>query len=1020
MTTTQATRAFEVVMASAGTGKTFALTNRLAGLLARGVAPERILAATFTRQAAGEIRERLLSRIAEAAADDAAATGLSGHAGVTLDASGWLDVLKRLCRSIHRVRMGTLDSTAQGLARSLAPQLGLVSPWRQAFEHVEARLRAEVVERLLAELGSQEQRVSIRTLTGREGSTRGDETLAELLADSGAEIRRAQPDAWACLAQDAAKGPSLDEVRAAAKRIDGLPIPQNKNGTPNKNWAKAQAAVVSAVERGDLGAAIGTKLIAGCEDNAPVFSRVEVPAEWLPELRTILRGVIRLEIESLHERNLVAGVLLSRTVEIEDDVRREHRAYSLGDLWRALAESDLETQQVAYQMDAQFDHVLLDEFQDTSIDQWRVLEPLIDEAVAGGDRDRSVFVVGDVKQSLYGWRNAQAGLLPYIARHWQQMHTSELVETYRCRGTIVRAVNQVFGKLRENPSMQPHAGAAERFTEQFETHKSAVKGEGFVRVVDLASAIDDPGDEDACIALVADAVARAHESCADAEVAVLVRRRRMIGRLVIALAERGVPAVSNTSASPCDHPVVEAVLSALHLAAHPGDGPSRYAVATSPLGRSIGLTGWNDVRRARALSRDLAMRVFEQGLARTVEWLASHAGEAANERGRKRLADLVHLAEEYEVEAAEGGGIDDFIASVRASRVQPRGGGLVRVLTLHAAKGLQFDAVFLMDVDGSLASHPPRFLSDSGDKSDDPTATPTRMSLPGTKDLRAHCSTLAGMYERWRERAVYDELCLLYVGMTRAKAHLEIFVRSDAKGLGSVAWAGLGGVGAEWQSGSDVWMQEQESPAAGTIATPPVWARPSAVPNAWSGPEQPWRIATVRPSELGASPDVARLLSTDVSAADLGLEIHRLLEAVEWLEDASGDPEAWVEQTGPLTSAAAARVRAALERGELSSSLPRAAFVNRWEGVTELSAERERSISVVVDVEGRPTLVRGRIDRLVLGRREGRVVRCAVFDFKTGDPGDRGPAQLDLYRRAIAKAYGLSVSAVEGALIPVS
>ncbi len=1020
MTSTQDTRAFEVVMASAGTGKTFALTNRLAGLLARGVPPERILAATFTRQAAGEIRERLLTRIANAAADDAAAAELSVHAGVALDASGWLEVLKRLCRSIHRVRMGTLDSTAQGLARSLAPQLGLVSPWRQAFDHVEAQLRAEVVERLLLGLGSQEERASIRTLTGREGSTRGDETLAELLADSGAEIRRAQPDAWACLAQDATKGPSLDEVRAAGKRIGELPIPENKNGTPNKNWAKAQAAVVSAVERGDFGAAISTKLVAGCEDYAPVFSRVVVPGEWIPELRTVLRGVIRLEVEALHQRNLVAGALLSRAVEIEDDVRREHRAYSLGDLWRALAESDLETQQVAYQMDAQFDHVLLDEFQDTSIDQWRVLEPLIDEAVAGGDRDRSVFVVGDVKQSLYGWRNAQAGLLPYVSQHWQQMHTSELVDTYRCRGTIVHAVNQVFGHLRENPSMQPHGGAAARFADQFETHKSAVNGEGFVRVVDLASALDEPDDEDEMIRLVADAVARTHNACAQAEIAVLVRRRRVIGKLVIALAERGVPAVSNTSASPCDHPVVEAVLSALYLAAHPGDGPSRFAVATSPLGRGIGLIDWSDVGRSRQLSRELAMRVFEQGLARTVEWLASHAGEAANDRGRKRLADLVHLAEDYEAEAAEGGGIDDFIASVRASRVQPRGGGLVRVLTLHAAKGLQFDAVFLMDVDGSLASRPPRFLSDAGDESDDPTAVPTRMSLPGTKDVRGHCSTLAGMYGRWRERAVYDELCLLYVGMTRAKAHLEIFVRSDARGLGSVVWAGLGDTGGEWRYGSEGWMREVASGTGEAMPVPPTWARPSTVPENWCGPEQPWRIATVRPSELGDSPEVALLLSTDASAAELGSEVHRLLEAVEWLEDAPADPEAWAEQRSQFTTSAAARVRAALDRGELQRCLARASFADRWDGVTELSAERERPISVVVEVKGRSTLVRGRIDRLVLGWREGRVVRCAVFDFKTGDLGDRGPGQLDLYRRAIASTHGLSLSAVEGALVPIS
>lgn len=1009
---------FEVVMASAGTGKTFALTNALAGLLARGVPPERILAATFTRQAAGEIRERLLSRIARAAADEHAAAELSGHAGVSLDAVGWLGVLKRLCRSIHRVRMGTLDSTAQSLARSLAPQLGLVSPWRQAFEHVEALLRTEVVERLLGELSTPEERGSLGTLVGRQGSARAHERLASLLADSGPELRRAHPRAWACLADAAAEGPSPDEVRAAAARLAKLPLPKNKDGSPNKNWLKAQHAVISAVERDDLAAVFGTKLISGCEEDGATFSRVPVPEDWLPELRTILRGAVRAELAALHERNLSAGALLSRAVEIEDAVRREHRAYSLTDLWRVLAECDLESQQVAYRMDAQFDHVLLDEFQDTSIDQWRVLEPLIDEAVAGGERDRSVFVVGDVKQSLYGWRNAQAALLPFVAQRWPQMRTRPLNKTYRCRGTIVDVVNRVFGGLDANACMDAHRAAAERFAEQFKPHESAVPGPGFVRAVDLAAVLEDPDDADAAVQAVADAVAAVHERRPDAEVAVLVRRQKLIGRLVTALGARDVPAVSKASASPCDHPVVEAVLAALHLAAHPGDGPSRFAVATGPLGRALDLGTWDDLAGARRVARAIATRAFEEGLARTVEWLAGLAGEAANQRGRDRLGDVVALAEAYEADASEDSGIDDFLSFVRASRVRPRGVGLVRVLTLHAAKGLQFDAVFMMDLDGPLARRGPAFLADAAGTCD-PTAPPTRLSLPGTSQLRGCCPVLCEMHDRWCERAAYEELCLLYVGMTRAKAHLELFVRSDKKGLGAVAWQGLGASGASWETGDAGWMDAHGPSEPERGPDSPTWARPAAVSPRWKGPAEPWRIATIRPSDLEPERDVARLLATDGGRADLGSEVHRLLEAVEWLEDAPADPARWVAEAGPLTQRAAARIREALDGGGLRQALTRSAIEDRWGRGLELSVQRERPVSVVVEVDGRPTLVRGRIDRLVIGRQGGTAVRCAIVDFKTGRADERGQGQLELYRRAIAGLLGVPLEAVEGALASV-
>lgn len=1012
------TAPFEVVMASAGTGKTFALTNRLAGLLARGVAADRILAATFTRQAAGEIRERLLERIARAAEDAGAAEALSRHAGVSLDTSGWLGVLKRLCRSIHRVRMGTLDSTAQSLARSLAPQLGLVSPWQQAFEHVEEQLRVEVIERLLQELPTAEDRAPLHLLTGREAGMTGDIRLARLLAGSGGQLRRADARAWECLASEAADGPGLDAVREAAARLRSLEAPKNKNGSENKNFTRARETILAAVASGRYDGVLGTKLATGCEIESPTFSRLAVPTDWLVELRTILHGVVRSELAALHERNLAAGALLSRAVELDDEVRRERRAYSLGDLWRMLADCNLDSEQVAYRMDAQFDHVLLDEFQDTSIDQWRVLDPLIDEAVAGGDRDRSVFVVGDVKQSLYGWRNAQAALLPYVACRWPQMKTRPLNETYRCRDTIVQAVNRVFGTLDGNAPLDQHRGAADLFSKRFDDHVSAVPGPGFVRAVDLSVEMEDPKDEDASIVVVADAVARLHGQKADAEVAVLVRRQRVIGRLVAALAARDVPAVSSASASPCDHPAVEAVLAALHLAAHPGDGPSRYAVAIGPLGGGLGLTEWDDRKGAQKLAGELSMRIFEHGIARTVEWLAGLAGASANRRGRERLSDIVSLAEAYDDEPSDFSGIDDFVASVRASRVRPRGEGVVRVLTLHAAKGLQFDAVFLMDLDGPLASHPPSLLADvGGAKADDPTAPPTRISLPGSKGVRDCCPALSAMHERWRKQAVYEELCLLYVGMTRAKAHLEMFVRSSEKGLGAVAWAGLGASDGRWQSGDTGWLGECKAGGTPEREAGPAWARPASVSARQTRPEEPWRIATVRPSEAGAAPGVGWLLSTEAGTADLGTEVHRLLEAVEWIEDAEPDPREWVADAGPLTEEAARRIGEALESGGLAGVLSRSAMERRWGPGLDLSVVRERAISVAMGVDGRPVLVRGRIDRLVLGWSGGRVVRCLIVDFKTGRSAEPGERQLELYRRAVSASLGVPMECVEAELV---
>ncbi len=1010
---------FEVVMASAGTGKTFALTNRMAGLLARGVPVERILAATFTRKAAGEIRERLLSRIARAASDESEAADLSDHAKCDLDAAGWLEVLKRLSRGIHRVRIGTLDSLAQSLARSLAPELGLATPWRQAFEHLEQQLRAEVVERLLGELPSAEAREPIRTLTGSDGNARGDVKLAELLCESGQELRRAGDRAWSCLEDEIGRGPSIDEVKAAAERLRLIPGPVSQKGKPNGHFVNAVDSISACVWESQWGALLAKKLMADCELDSPTYYRIDVPGAWIPELRTILRGAIRAELDALHGRNLAAGSLLKRAVELDDQVRRERRAYSLGDLWRVLAESDLESQQVAYRLDAQYDHVLLDEFQDTSVDQWRVLEPLIDEAVAGGDRPRSVFVVGDVKQALYSWRNAQAELLPYVERRWQQMRRDTLSETYRCAPAIVQAVNGLFGSLTTNAALTDHTAAAELFTGRFELHKSAVKSPSLVRLVDIDAAVEDPESEKEAIELVAERVARVHEQRRDADIAVLVRRQKPIGPIVAALASRGLRAVSDASASPCDHPAVEAVLAALHLAEHPGDGASRFAVATGPLGQSLGLTRWDDRRGAQALSRQLGERLFEHGLARAVEWLAAKALGGANARGRARLSDLVSQAEAYEADAAEWAGVDNFIAFARTSRVQPRGSGFVRVLTLHGAKGLQFDAVFLTDLDQRLAARGPVFLADAqGQEKRDPATAPTRMSLPGSKELREYSPTLKAMHQRWRERAAYEELCLLYVGMTRAKTHLELLVRPSENGLGAVAWNGLDASGPEHEMGQGGWLASTGGASAvRDQVTPPPWAAAESVSKARARSPEPWRVAVVQPSSLGVRQGVADLLALDAPAADLGTEVHRLLETVEWLEDMPQDPMEWVQEHGPRTREAAARIKAAIEAGPLRGVLSRHAILERWSSVLDLSVERERSLAVAVEINGKPSLVRGRIDRLVVGRRDGRVERCLIVDFKSGAINERAGAQVEVYERALAGLLGISAGSCESELV---
>ena len=141
-----------VIRASAGTGKTFQLTKRYLSLLNAGASPAQILAVTFTRKAAGEILDRLLVGLAEAAHTPAALQALQQHmTGPVLDRRRCVDLLQVLLRDLHQLQISTLDSFFIQIARGLALELGLPVDWQIVEDLDDQRLRMEAMQAFLAE-----------------------------------------------------------------------------------------------------------------------------------------------------------------------------------------------------------------------------------------------------------------------------------------------------------------------------------------------------------------------------------------------------------------------------------------------------------------------------------------------------------------------------------------------------------------------------------------------------------------------------------------------------------------------------------------------------------------------------------------------------------------------------------------------------------------------------------------------------------------------------------------------------
>jgi ATP-dependent exoDNAse (exonuclease V) beta subunit len=134
-----------LILASAGSGKTYQLGNRVIGLVARGGAPERIVALTFTRKAAGEFADSVLSKLASAAADESVAARLRGD--LQLPAADFADALERVVRALPSFTLGTMDSFFARIVRGFQYELGLTGG---RFDLLEGPRAAAATDELLA------------------------------------------------------------------------------------------------------------------------------------------------------------------------------------------------------------------------------------------------------------------------------------------------------------------------------------------------------------------------------------------------------------------------------------------------------------------------------------------------------------------------------------------------------------------------------------------------------------------------------------------------------------------------------------------------------------------------------------------------------------------------------------------------------------------------------------------------------------------------------------------------------
>jgi ATP-dependent exoDNAse (exonuclease V) beta subunit len=1023
MTTTSAGNL--VIRASAGSGKTFRLTNHYLALLAAGVPPAQVWAATFTRKAAGEILDRIVSRLTEAAAAETKASELAeqiGHSGLTQ--SDFAQLLRRFLADLHRLRIGTLDSLFLALAGAFPLELGLPPAWG-ICEESEAAIELE--NALDAVLAGDDHRVEqLARLYERLSPGAAKRAVREDLLGR-VEVLYAAYLAVPRAGWQTEPPPNPDDsVSAIIADVRGIALPADKRfvAAVDKDMEKAAASQWT-----DF---IAAGLAASLHNGKNVYYKKPIPQELADCYARLTAMAAFASNRDLATETGAVHEFLDQFHQHLAAVRGTSGGLRFDDIARALADGLRPAEEgFDYRIDGRVGHLLLDEFQDTSTLQWRVLKPLAQRAIVASG---SVFGVGDVKQAIYGWRGGRAELLDKLPGELGGVATQEMDQSRRSAQTVIDCVNIVFLKLDGCVEDEAAKQAAVSWQERFREHTTAREEiPGHVHLETGPAQEEDESTADRRgrhYAWVAGRIAELVRLKPTATIGVLCRKNPTVGRMIFELRQLGMPASEEGGNPITDSPAVEGILSLLTLADHPGDTVVAFHLATEPFATMLRQRGY-DPADPLATARRVRTALVAGGYGPVVAGWAESLKPICPRSDCDRLDQLIEFADAYQPRATLRPA--DFVASVREYKVATLTTSQVRVLTLHKAKGLEYDAVVLPELDITLKDqHHPAFIVA------DPEPPELAHGFVGRR-VSAKLWPLANEQAKEQtriaaQRAVEESLSLLYVALTRPREALYAYPpgplsRSHSDTWDTVLMNALCGAEASgitdreaktviFCTGDPNWQPQKTAgrPSVAAATRAPIWFRDSEPARR--------RVEWVAPSrqEGGRRVLAANLFgNADGAGRRSGTLHHAWFAAIEWLDEGEPTDEALrviarhLPYEGDNLDEQIAMFRTALRRPAVRKCLSKDSYT----GVERVETERP---FVVRDGSH---IVSGRLDRIVWLRHKDGTLAAEVIDYKTdaismaelSERVEYYRPQVESYLRAVATLGNLPATRVTAALV---
>ena len=1082
------------VAASAGTGKTHVLTNRVLRLLLAGSPPERILCLTFTKAAAAEMANRINEKLgAWTAMDDAALAqdlhALTGRPPEIQD----FDQARRLFAQVLETPGGLKVQTIHAFSESLLARFPLEAALPPHFQVMDERTADEMLtlarDAVLVDDMRAEKPIAseITALVDDEGYARLMKTLSvergriyRLLHVAGGidgliqRIRDGLGVAAAETVDDvlaaAAKDVTIDVSalqRVAAAMLEGGKT-DREHGRDIADWLGEPVRRVDrfdAYRRAFFAASTGRpyarlihkQALQACPDGADILGAEAARLEAVEARR---RAV---EIAVATEALVRLGAALVDTYE------RFKRARALLDYDDLILKARDLLQQpdiapwVLYKLDGGLDHILVDEAQDTNPEQWQIIQSLAEEFFTGeGAREieRTVFAVGDPKQSIFSFQRADPGAFEAMQDYFEARVTAaegtwrpiELALSFRSTPSVLQVIDQIFADPDARQGLLLRQGEVRHFSER---RGDAGLVELWPPETPVETAARAPWEppirqepDDSPVGRLTDRIAgriaawlRDGELLAAAgrpiragDIMILVQRRRpFLEEMVRRLKQREIPVAGADRMLLGEQMAVMDLIALGRFLLLPDDDLTLAVVLKGPLigfeegtlfrlahDRDPERSLWATLRQRRTEDPAFDRAVEHLGAwLRRVDFLAPfdfYHGLLTADGGRRMLLarlgneandaidEFLDLALEYE--RTHPPSLQGFLAWIDSGEVEikrdlEQGRDEVRVLTTHGAKGLQAPIVFLADT-----VRVPQQVPDILWQEKDGEAT-SLYWLP-RRDLEE--TTTRMLREAAVRRRDEEYRRLFYVALTRAADRLYITGWEGARGRAANCWYELArramdkiAEPIELPDGAHVLsVSNPQLPPTPQPTSPDARDRAHSLP-AWHDRPAPLEPEPARPLAPSRpeweEPSVRHPIGDDRgNRFQRGLLLHRLLQSLPDLRavDRQGAASRYLERAASDLNPEA-RLAIANEALAVLKAPDFALFFQPG----------SRAEAPIVGIVGE-RIISGQVDRLVVTAHE-----IVVIDYKSNRPAPENQddcppaylAQMAAYRALLREIY---------------